>query len=121
MDARLPPRWDVPVRQPYTRGSRNKVAKVLSSSVGIANAIKEAQRGRYAATTVGPKRERRKLVRCILRRAVGTPFLQFTEVSPECITGVLRKAGYRSTAAYLSEAKDMHVARGHPWTEQLTR
>ena len=118
---RVPPRWDVPVRRCYMRGSRNKVAQVLSSSGGIANAIKDARRERYAATTVGPERERRKLIRWILRRAMGTPFLPLTEGSLEFITGVLRKAGYRSTAAFLSEAKDMNVAEGHSWSEHLAR
>ena len=35
--------------------------------------MKDARRERYAATTVGPKRERRMLIRWILRRAMGTP------------------------------------------------
>ena len=119
--AGVPPRWDVPVRQPYTRGSRNKVAQILFSIGGIASAIKEARRGRYAATTVGPKRERRRLIRWILRRAGGSPVFPLSEESLECLTGVLRKAGYRSAEAYLSEAKDVHIARGYPWTEQLAR
>ena len=67
--------------------------------------MKDARRERYAATTVGPKRERRKLIRWILRRAMGTPFLPLTEGSPECITGVLRKVELAGLALHISHVR----------------
>lgn len=104
--------------RPYGRGSQ-------AAALQAASDPRECRRQLLGEASVPNSRRalesRQQLWLRLGRRAgFGDPF----QLSPDAvfaIMGALKIAGYRSAELYLESAKAEHVARGHPWTDQLAQ
>ena len=100
---------------PYSRGKASEALDALSQPSKCKELLLADSR---AVTSVGPVESRLKLWEKLSRRARLEPF-NWNPDGLYIIMGAFKAAGYRSAMQYLDLAKQEHIQRGHPWTEQL--
>ena len=103
---------------PYARGSAT-LAEETAASPRLLKRARERLRERiYAASTVGPRTRRLKMISGLCRKA-GHPFLPIGPASLEDVMACLLDGKHRSAPSYVSDWKKEHIEAGHPWTSQL--
>eukprot|EP00971_Amphidinium_carterae_P057387 1134675-Amphidinium_carterae.1 len=76
----------------------------------------------YAQSSVGPRASVASTVTAVLDAWFGNAtWLPVTVDVVNALAAALKNAGFRSVAVYIGMLKDMHVAKGHAWTDELTR
>lgn len=111
-------RREQPDVKEYARGSNQKLQQVMVDEALLAKAMEEFQNEKYAHSNKASQESRAKW---------WPDKAEFLGMAPYPLTaekidtlGALLKVGqYRSSALYLSAAKQSHVQLGFPWSEQL--
>ena len=100
------------------RGSASLAEEIAGSTDRTMRAVSNFNDLVYARTTVAAKESLFNLwERLCLKRGVSA--LPVSTENLLCNAAILREAGYRSTMAYILEAKDRHLRAGFPWTPVL--
>eukprot|EP00435_Cladocopium_sp_Y103_P022845 s3165_g5.t1 len=93
--------------------------KLAKSKSAIRDVVKRVEDDFYANSSRASKNSKRNTVAELLK--AGGEGFPLTPYALKLIVGTLREAGYKSTSAYLVEAKLEHVENGHPWSNNLER
>eukprot|EP00435_Cladocopium_sp_Y103_P014751 s2194_g3.t1 len=93
-----------------------KLAKTRNS---MREVIKRVEDDFYSNSSRASKNSKRRTVSELLK--AGGEGFPLTPYALKLIVGTLREAGYKSTSAYLVEAKLEHVESGHQWSNNLER
>ena len=109
-----------PVQPPKVRarGSTQKALEVAKSEELMKKARMDFGELVYAKSTAAAKDSKTKLFVQIAEARNLQPF-PLTPPTIVEVAAVLRAAEFASGATYLSEAKQLHVRKGFPWTEDL--
>ena len=101
---------------PYSRGSAAAALKAAQDPKSCAAFLWQ---GACASTTTGPNKSRASLWEALSHKAGFPEPFRLTPDLIYAVMGALKMAQYRSADQYLEVAKAQHIARGHPWTDQL--
>eukprot|EP00435_Cladocopium_sp_Y103_P045365 s422_g13.t1 len=93
--------------------------KLAKSKNAIRDVVKRVEDDFYANSSRASKNSKRNTLAELLK--AGGEGFPLTPYALKLIVGTLREAGYKSTSAYLVEAKLEHVENGHAWSNNLER
>ena len=113
-------RADVPVLYPYRRGSRTVALAIAASPTRRARARQAIEYRVHARSTSQNNASAEDLWGAV-STAAGHPGPRLTPEAIMNVAGVLIEAGFRSTPAYITRAKAIHLAHGHPWSDSLSQ
>ena len=118
-------RQDIPEVKPRTRGSLQRLGLepgpsglVEPVSLDVNEADRQFLRDRWASSSQAP-RESRRLTWTRLSAKRGLPNLPITRESLFAVGALLKAGGYRSSAQYVSVAKQKHREAGFTWGPEL--
>ena len=116
-------RRDAPPVVLYSRGNRLLALAIAADPSRLTAAIGALEDAAYATTTKGPRAARRTLWEDVLSEVCKHhPEWDPEVLSPESLragAAVLKAAHYRSAFLVVLQAKQDHIANGHPWTPAL--
>ena len=112
-----PARAGAPGRKAYRRGSITRIQGLGADPNEVVRARAEYEGDKFAKSAVETVRSRLSWWR---QRAVENYVEPYPlTVEKQLFGSLLKRAGYRSAAAYTSAVKNQHVRLGHPWSDAL--
>ena len=104
--------------KPYSRGSSSRALQALSDPAACRRHLWE---GVSSSTSRGPTKSRQQLWEQLSTKAGFVDPFCLTPDHIYVVMGALKTAEYRSADQYLEAARALHIAAGHPWTDQLAQ
>lgn len=106
-----------PEVKPYSRGNGQKLAEVMADPKLFNQAFEEYQNEKFAASNKASQESRAKWWPD-KAQAMGWEPYPLTPQKIDILGALLKVGQYRSSALYLSAAKQAHVQLGFAWSEQ---